>query len=86
MRSILVGIIVLAASMAAVHPAQAQTHLQRPSNYGYVRTPVDPRQLANDDLKSIEKDDQDLELPASQEDIVGAGQVPRGRRGSDQEN
>jgi hypothetical protein len=75
MRSILVGIIVLSASMAVVDTAQAQTPLQRPSNCGYVHTPVDPQQPANDDLKSIEKDNQDLELPASQDDIVGAGQV-----------
>jgi hypothetical protein len=75
MRSIFVGIIVLSASMAVVDTAQAQTHLQRPSYYGYVHTPVDPQQPANDDLKSIEKDNQDLELPASQDDIVGAGQV-----------
>lgn len=75
MRSIFVGMIILSASMAAVDTAQAQTHFQRPSDYGYVQTPMDPRQPANDDLKSIEKDNQDLELPASADDLVGADQV-----------
>jgi hypothetical protein len=75
MRSIFAGITVLTASMAVVGTTQAQTHLQRQSNYSYAQTPTDPQQPANGDLKSIERDNQDLELPASRDDIVGTGQV-----------
>jgi len=75
MRSIFVGIIALAASMVVAHPAQTQQHPHRPSDCGYMQTQMDHRQSANDDLRSIERDNQDLELPASRDDIVGADQV-----------
>jgi hypothetical protein len=75
MRSIFVGIAVLSASMAIVQPALAQRHSQRPPTYGYVQTPMDPQQSANDDLRSIERDNQDLELPVSHDDIAGADKV-----------
>ena len=75
MRSIFVGIVVLSASMAIAQPALAPRHSQRPPTYGYVQPPMDPQQSANDDLRSIERDNQDLELPVSQDDIVGAGKV-----------
>jgi hypothetical protein len=74
-RSIFVAIIILSASMAVAHPAQAQQHSQRSPSYGYAQTPMDSKQSAHDDLKSIVRDNRDLELPASQDDIVGAGQV-----------
>ena len=85
MRSIFVGIILLSASMAVVHPAQAQNHRhvhtaqaqkhpQRPPAYGYVQTPMGHEQTTNDDLKAIEKDNRDLDLPAK-DHINGAGQV-----------
>jgi hypothetical protein len=75
MRSIFVGIISLSASMAVALPAQAQQHSKRAPGYDYVQTLMGPQQSTNNDLKMIERDNQDLELPASQDDIVGADQV-----------
>jgi hypothetical protein len=82
MRSIFIGIIILSASMAGVHTAQAQEQSQRPPGYGHVQARIghrqptqDDLQPTQDDLKNIQKDNQDLELPASQDDLVGAGQV-----------
>ena len=80
MRSIFVGIILQSASMAAVHPAQAEQHSQRPPGYGYMQARIGHRQPtrddpSQDDFKKIEKDNGDLDLPASQDDIIGAGRV-----------
>jgi hypothetical protein len=80
MRWIFVGIIILSASMAVVHTAQAQKHTHGPPGYGYMQARIGHRQPirddpSHDDFKKIEKDDGDLDLPASQDDISGAGQV-----------
>jgi hypothetical protein len=80
MRSLFVGMIMLSASMAVVDTAQAQ--IQRPPGYGSVRAPIGHRQRTQDDLQptqdnleKIDKDNQQLDLPASQDEITGAGQV-----------
>ena len=83
MRSIFAGMIVLSASMAVVDTAQAQIHPERPPGYGSMQAPIGQRQPTQDDLQStqdelekIDKDNQLLNLPPSQYDITGAGQVP----------
>jgi hypothetical protein len=80
MRSLFVGMIMLSASIALVDTAQAQ--IQRPPGYGSVRAPIGHRQRTQDDLQptqdnleKIDKDNQQLDLPASQDEITGAGQV-----------
>jgi hypothetical protein len=79
MRSIFAGIIMLSASMAFVHAAQAQRHSRRPPGYDYTQAGIGHRQPSqedpHDDLQKIEKDNRDLNPPASHDDIVGAGQV-----------
>jgi hypothetical protein len=75
MRSFFIGIIVLSASMGVVHLAQAQRYPKGPPGYDYVQTSKGAQQPVNDDLRSIERDNQDLDLPASQDDLVGADQV-----------
>jgi hypothetical protein len=61
--------------MAFVHAAEAQQHTQKPPGYGYMQARIGHRQSTQDDLRKIEKDNRDLDLPASQDDIIGAGQV-----------
>jgi hypothetical protein len=64
--------------MAVVDIAQAQIQSQRPPGYGSMQSPTqDGLQPTQDDLEKIDKDNQLLNLPASQYDITGAGQVPR---------
>jgi hypothetical protein len=82
MRLIFAGIIMLSASMAFVHTAEAKQHARRPPGYGSMqagighRQPIqDDLQPPRDDLQKIDKDNEDLDLPASQNDIIGAGQV-----------
>jgi hypothetical protein len=78
MRSLFAGMIMLSASMAVVDLAQAQTQSQRspvamqapighrqPTQYGL--------QPTQDDLQKIDKANRQLDLPASQDDITGAG-------------
>jgi hypothetical protein len=84
MRSIFAGMIMLSASMAAVDTAQAQIHSERPPGYGSMQAPIGQRQPTQDDLQptqdeleKIDKDNQLLNLPASQYEITGADQVPR---------
>jgi hypothetical protein len=54
--------------------AQAQIHPQRPPDYGSMQAPIGHRRPTQDDLEKIDKDNQQLDLPASQDDITGAGQ------------
>jgi hypothetical protein len=84
MRSIFAGMIILSASMAVVDTARAQIRPEKPAGYGSMQAPIGQRQPTQDDLQStqdelekIDKDNQLLNLPASQYDITGAGQVPR---------
>jgi hypothetical protein len=82
MRSIFAGMIILAASMAFVHTAEAQQRTRRPPGYGSMQALIghrqptrDELQPTQDDLEKIDKDNRDLELPASQDDIAGASQA-----------
>jgi hypothetical protein len=82
MRSLFAGMIMLSASMAVVGTAQAQTHPLRPLGYASMQASTGHRQPiqhdlqpAQDDLKTIDKDNQQLDLPASQDEITGADQV-----------
>ena len=82
MRSIFAGMIMLSASMAVVDTAQAQIRPERPPGYGSMRAPIghqqptqDELQPTQDELEKIDKDNQLLNLPASQDDITGAGQA-----------
>jgi hypothetical protein len=78
MRSLFAGMMMLSASMAVVDIAQAQT--QPPPGYGSMQAPIGHRQPtqyglqpAQDDREKIDKDNQQLDLPASQNGINGAG-------------
>lgn len=82
MRSIFAGMIMLSASMA-VDTARAQIHPERPPGYGSMQAPIghrqptqDELQPTQDDLEKIDQDNQLLNLPASQDDVTGAGQAP----------
>jgi hypothetical protein len=82
MRSLFAGMIMLSASMAVVDTAQAQIQSQRPPGYGSMQAPIGHRQPtqyemqpSQDDLEKIDKENQELNLPASQDEITGAGQV-----------
>jgi hypothetical protein len=82
MRSLFAGMIMLSASMAIVDTAQAQIQSQRPPGYGSMQAPIGHRQPTQydqqptqDDLEKIDKENQELDLPASQDEITGAGQV-----------
>jgi hypothetical protein len=82
MRSIFVGIILLAGSMAAADAEQAQKHPQRLPGYGYRQALIghrrptqDDRQPAQDDLDKIDTDNQQLDPPARRDGAISAGQV-----------
>ena len=82
MRSLFAGMIMLSASMAVVDTAQAQIQPQRPAGYGAMQAPIGHRQPTQydlqptqDNLEKIDKDNQQLDLPASQDEITGAGQL-----------
>jgi hypothetical protein len=84
MQSLFGGMTMLSASIAVVDIAQAQIQSQRPPGYGSMQSPIGHRQPTQDglqptqdDLQKIDKDNQLLNLPASQYDITGVGQVPR---------
>jgi hypothetical protein len=75
MRSIIAGIIMLSASTDLVQTAQAQRHAQIQPGYGYTQAPGH-RQPTQDDDKKIQRDNEQLDLPASQDSITGAGPDP----------
>ena len=82
MRSLFAGMMMLSASMAVVDIAQAQIQPQRPGDYGSMQAPIGHRQPsqydlqpAQDHLKKIDKDNQELDMPASRDEITGVGQV-----------
>jgi hypothetical protein len=73
----------LSASVAVVDTARAQIRPERPPGHGSMRAPIghqqpslDEPQPTRDELEKIDKDNQLLNLPASQDDITGAGQAP----------
>jgi hypothetical protein len=83
MRSIFAGMIMLLTSMAFVDTARAQIQPGRPPGYGSMQAQVghrrptqDELQPTQDELEQIDEDNQLLNLPASQDDITGAGQAP----------
>ena len=83
MRSIFAGMIMLSASMAVVDAARAQIHPERPPGHGSMQAQIghrqptqDELQPTQDELEKIDQDNQLLNLPASQNDISGAGQAP----------
>jgi hypothetical protein len=83
MRSIFAGMIMLSASMAVVDAARAQSRPERPPGYGSMQAPIghqrptqDELRPTQDEIEKIDKDNQLLNLPASQDDITGAGQAP----------
>ena len=85
MRLIFAGIIIVSASTAVVHTAEAQKLTPNQPAYGYMQAPVGHQQPTQDDVtaanqvqfdkKSIEKDNELLDLPASQREIIGADQL-----------
>jgi hypothetical protein len=75
MRSIFAGMVLLTASMGLAHAAEAQRRSQAPPGYGYTQAPVDRPQPTRNDLQKIERDNQDLDMPASRDEIIRAGQV-----------
>ena len=85
MRTIFAAIIMLSASTAIVHAAQAQRHAQIQPGYGYMQAPVGHRQPTQDDVtganqvqfdkKRIEKDNELVDLPTTQDKVIGADQV-----------
>lgn len=74
MRSIFAAIILLSVSTGVAGTAQAQRHAQVQPGHGYMQAPVGHRQPTQDDVK-IQKDDEQLDLPASQDSVTGADQV-----------
>ena len=84
MRSLFAGMIMLSASMAVVDLAQAQSQPPRPpvAMQAPMQAPIGHRQPTQyglqptqDDLEKIDKANRQLDLPASQDDITGAGPV-----------
>ncbi len=82
MRSLFAGMIMLSTSMAVVDTAQAQSQPQTPPGYGSMQAPIGHRQPTQyglqptqDGLEKIDKANQQLDLPASQDEITGAGPV-----------
>ena len=85
MRSIFASIIIVSASTAVVHTAEARNLARSQPAYGYMQAPVGHRQPTQDgvtgvnqvqfDKKIIEKDNELLDLPPTQNKIIGADQV-----------
>jgi hypothetical protein len=85
MRSIFAAIIIVSASTVVVHSAEARKLARSQPAYGYMQAPVGHRQPTQDDVTaanqvqfdktSIEKDNELLDLPATQHEIIGADQL-----------
>jgi hypothetical protein len=85
MRSIFAAIIMLSASTAVGHTAEAQGHARIRPGHGYMQAPVGHRQPTQHDVtganqiqfdkKRVEKDDELLDLPATRDKVIGADQV-----------
>ena len=85
MRSIFAAIIIVSASTVVVHSAEARKLARSQPAYGYMQAPADHRQPTQDDVtganqvqfdkKIIEKDNELLDLPPTQNKIIGADQV-----------
>jgi hypothetical protein len=85
MRSIFAVIIIVSASTAVVHTAEARKLARSQPPYGYMQAPAGHRQPTQDDVsaanqvqfdkKIVEKDNELLDLPPTQNKIIGADQV-----------
>jgi hypothetical protein len=83
MRSIFAAMIIVSASTAVVHSAEVQKPARSQPAYGYMQAPVGHRQPTQDDganqvqfdKKSIEKDNELLDLPATEDKIIGADEL-----------
>ena len=85
MRSIFAAMIIMSASTAVVHSTENQKLARSQSDYGNMQAAVGHRQPTQDDVtaanqvefdkKSIEKDNELLDLPATQDEIIGADQL-----------
>jgi hypothetical protein len=85
MRSIFAAVIIVSASTVVVHSAEARKLARSQPAYGYMQAPVGHRQPTQDDVTaanqvqfdktSIEKDNELLDLPATQHEIIGADQL-----------
>ena len=78
MRSIFAAIIIASASTAVVHSAEVQKLAPRQPAYGYMQAPVVQDDGANQvqfDKKIIEKDNELLDLPPTQNKAIGADQL-----------
>ena len=85
MRSIFAAIIIVSASTAVVHTAEAQKLARSQPAYGHMQAPVGHRQPTQDDITganqvqlnktSIEKDNELLDLPPTQDETIGADQL-----------
>jgi hypothetical protein len=83
--SIFAAIIMLSASTAVGHSAEAQKHARIGPAYGYMQAPVGHRQPvehevtgANQvqfDKKRVEKDNELLDVPSTRGKIIGADQI-----------
>ena len=85
MRSIFAAIIIVSASAAVVHAAEARKLARSQPAYGYMQAPAGHRQPTQDDVtaadqvefdkKIVEKDNKLLDLPPTQNKIIGADQL-----------
>jgi hypothetical protein len=85
MRSIFAAIIIVSASTAVVHTAEAQKLARSQPAYGHMQAPVGHRQPTQDNVKGtnqvqfekkiIEKDNELLDLPPTQNKIIGADEL-----------
>jgi hypothetical protein len=85
MRSIFAAIIIVSASTAVVYSAEVQKPARSQPAYGYMQAPVGHRQPTQDDVtganqvqfdkKIIEKDNELLDLPPTQNKIIGADEL-----------
>ena len=85
MRSIFAAIIIVSASTAVVHTAEARKLARSQPAYGYMQAPAGHRQPTQDDVtganqvqfdkKIIEKDNDLLDLPPTKNKIIGADEL-----------
>jgi hypothetical protein len=85
MRSICAAIIMLSASTAVGHTAEVQKHTRIQPGYGYMQARVGHGQPTQDDVtgasqvqfdrKRVEKDNELLDLPTTQDKVIGVDQV-----------
>src|SRR3984893_10516544 len=85
MRSIFAAIIIVSASTAVVHTAEARNLVRSQPAYGYREAPAGHRQPTQDgvtganqvqfDKKIIEKDNELLDLPPTQGKVIGADEL-----------